>query len=427
MDKQFVTTSESPIVILEVRGNLRLKGTDELEVAVKSSDPNAVTIEQDGDTVTIRARSNLDINVPREAQVQVNEVRGETVLKGFQGELRVKEIHGNLTLRSIGPAMLDHVQGNLEVKNVEGSLEIQRVDGNATLRDVQGDLYVKTVHGNLQVYDVDGSVEANADGNISMNLDPTLSDHYSLSARGNIVCNVPEDASLELDIPKAGGRISINIPGVENGKNVKAPYKLTIGEGDAEMSLSAGGNIVLSGQMPELEMPDFEMEFESTFEGMGEAIGQQIEAQIEAQMQMLEEQLNTQIANMTMNLGASGLTPEQVERINQRAREASQRASERAEEKMRQAQERLERRMAATQQRMEQKARVAEARARRHDHHDRHGMGVGWPIPAIEPSGPAHEPVSDEERLTVLRLLEQKKISLEEAEALLTALEGKEG
>jgi hypothetical protein len=176
--------------------------------------------------------------------------------------------------------------------------------------------------------------------------------------------------------------------------------------------------------MPDFEIPDFDAEFERTFEGMGNAIGQQIEAQIEAQMQMMEEQLNAQISNMTMNLGASGLTPEQVERINQRAREASQRASERAEEKMRQAQERLERRMAATQQRMEQKARVAEARARRQEHRS---PGVGWPIAPVEPFSPLNEPVSDEERLTVLRLLEQKRITLEEAEALLSALEGKEG
>jgi hypothetical protein len=33
--------------------------------------------------------------------------------------------------------------------------------------------------------------------------------------------------------------------------------------------------------------------------------------------------------------------------------------------------------------------------------------------------------VSDEERLTILRMLEEKKISLEEAEKLLAALEGR--
>jgi DNA-binding transcriptional MerR regulator len=140
-------------------------------------------------------------------------------------------------------------------------------------------------------------------------------------------------------------------------------------------------------------------------------------------MQMLEEQLNTQISNLTMNLGAAGLSPEQIERIQRRAREASERAARRAEEKMRQAQERLERRLAATQQRMQQKARAAEAHAR----HREQRPGFGWQVAPVEPPSPVQEPVSDEERLTVLRLLEQKKITLEEAEALLAALEGKEG
>ncbi len=36
------------------------------------------------------------------------------------------------------------------------------------------------------------------------------------------------------------------------------------------------------------------------------------------------------------------------------------------------------------------------------------------------------EPVSEEERLIILRMLEQKKITMEQAEELLSALEGKE-
>jgi hypothetical protein len=45
----------------------------------------------------------------------------------------------------------------------------------------------------------------------------------------------------------------------------------------------------------------------------------------------------------------------------------------------------------------------------------------------LSPHGPAEsgEPVSDEERLTILRMLQEKKISLEEAEKLLAAIEGK--
>jgi hypothetical protein len=38
---------------------------------------------------------------------------------------------------------------------------------------------------------------------------------------------------------------------------------------------------------------------------------------------------------------------------------------------------------------------------------------------------PADQPISDEERLTNLRMLQEKKISLDDAEKLLSALEGK--
>ena len=49
------------------------------------------------------------------------------------------------------------------------------------------------------------------------------------------------------------------------------------------------------------------------------------------------------------------------------------------------------------------------------------------PSPMVPPPAPApvNEPVSDVERLAVLKMLESKKISLSEAEKLLAALEGK--
>ena len=46
------------------------------------------------------------------------------------------------------------------------------------------------------------------------------------------------------------------------------------------------------------------------------------------------------------------------------------------------------------------------------------------PVPPFPPR-PVSDPVSDEERLTILKMLQEKKISLQEAEKLLAALEGK--
>ncbi len=73
--------------------------------------------------------------------------------------------------------------------------------------------------------------------------------------------------------------------------------------------------------------------------------------------------------------------------------------------------------------------RRAEGKMRAHDRRMKsggvifRGAGVSPERPA-GPMPPADQPISDEERLTILRMLQEKKISLEDAEKLLSALEG---
>ena len=76
MEKQSVTTTESPTVILEIAGDLRLKGQDELEVVAKSDTPENLTLEAQDDQVTIRCSSNCNVRVPRETDIQIKAVHG---------------------------------------------------------------------------------------------------------------------------------------------------------------------------------------------------------------------------------------------------------------------------------------------------------------------------------------------------------------
>ncbi len=58
---------------------------------------------------------------------------------------------------------------------------------------------------------------------------------------------------------------------------------------------------------------------------------------------------------------------------------------------------------------------------------DRRRKGYGWqapPPPPVPPVPPRRNPVSDEERMMILRMVEQGKISVEQAEKLLAAMNG---
>jgi hypothetical protein len=167
-------------------------------------------------------------------------------------------------------------------------------------------------------------------------------------------------------------------------------------------------------------MQDLDVEIGEDLDSMANAITLQVTQQISAQMEMLEQQIETQLANLPGMIGTAGLSPEEAERINQRTRQASEQAAARAQEKIQRAQERLERKLESARRRAEMKARTAERAAR---DRRRRPETYDWSPPRPEPSGQA---VSDEERLMVLKMLEQQQITLEQAEQLLAALEGRQ-
>lgn len=423
MDKQFITTDASPTIVLTVHGDLRLKGSDELQVTAKPSSPEDLTMEQQNGTIHVVCRSDLILRVPCKASVQVENAYGDATIKALEGELDIATAYGNLSLRAVGSTTVKTVNGDLSAKDITGDLVVETVQGNATVKDVQGTLTVtKKINGDLKLEDIDGNVKAFTSGNCFLRLDPSPDTNYDLHADGDIFCRLTEDASATINVTKAS-QVLTSLPDAEASAPAIAPYTLTLGEGDANITLSAEGNVFLESYKPDAwdSIGNIDIEVGKEMEGITESIGQQIEAQIEAQMEMVEQQIEAQMASLTMRLGTFGMSEEGKQRLEDRARLVRDRATARAEERVRSAQVKLEQKMAAAQRRAEHRARSAERAAARRGH-PTWNFGAP-PVPPVPPE--PGEPVSEEERLMILRMLEQKKISLEEAEQLLASLEGK--
>jgi hypothetical protein len=421
MDKQFANTSASPRIILDISGDLRLKGQDDFEVVAKADSPEDLTLEARDDQVEIRCTSNCNVRVPRAASVEIHSAHGDAVIKGLDGNLSIDTVNGDLELRNVCVTHIGKVNGNLTAKNVDGDLSVDSTVGDLFARRVQGNFNVSgSISGNLNLTDIGGSAKASANGNIILRLDPSPGHEYEFNCTGNLFCRLSSDASVEISVPKAS-QVMVDLPGIHASAPVQTPYALTLGEGDAKITLSANGNVVLDTHAPEWDMEDFDIDTNAEVEGMADAVSQQINQQVESQVRMIEDQLNAQLSSLTMRLSAAKLTEDQARRIEDRAREASDRATERAQERVRRAQERMEQKMAAAQRKMEYRAQAMERASR----HGRHPVGLGvLTFPgAPKPPSPAGEPVKEEERLMILRMLEQKQITMDEAEKLLTALE----
>ncbi len=424
MDKHNFKTTENPQVTLKVHGDLTVKGIDESEVIFRAS-AEGLVVEHEVDRVSLEIPESCIVKVPYQSVVKIETAQGNLTVKALEGRLKIEQVNGDLTLRNVSSTSVGTINGNLTAKGLEGAFVCETINGNVFVRDVEDGFRVDDhIGGNLTMKGVEGGASATVRGNIDLRMDPAPNERYDFKAEGNIYCRMPDDASIKVHIEEAAG-ISIDFPELKETK-AEPPYDVTLGDGDAAVNFSAQGRVDLTSQDSDWgTFPDLNIEIDADINDMVGSITDQVSQQIDAQVQMMEQQLEAQLSHLEFSLGGIGMTEEQRQRVEERAREASVRAAERARERMRLAEEKLQRKVEAAQRKAERQARAHEHRAHR-DHGSR-SWNFTWPTPPTPPTPPSRtaEPASDEERLMILKMLEQKQISLEEAEELLSALEGK--
>lgn len=425
MEQKTILSSLTPQIFLdEVMGNLQLKGWDRQEVQLRA-DPEDLSIKEEEDVIHVSCKSDLAIRVPSGSAVHVGQAYGDTRFKLLEGPLAINQVNGNLVLRNVANVSIERVNGELITRQNNGDLFVEQVNGNANVRESTGDCTLKQVNGNLECHSIKGSIQAEVDGNARLKLYQLGGETYNVHADGNLYLDITNDASVFMKLSSESNLIRIYLPG--NPQTLRQDhYELTLGEGQATMELSASGTLSVSSVEDRWEGPgSFDESYEPLMglpEDFGERIASQVESQIEAQMEMMTRQMNEQLARMTAAFDRYGMSSEEADRLMDETRQKNDKIAAQAEEKMRRAQEKLEKKMETFQKRTQAQTEAAERRAKAAS---RRGWHFEWAPPPKPPTPVAKVDVSEEERLMILKMLEEKKISLDEAARLLEALEGK--
>ncbi|HEY6071909.1 MAG TPA: hypothetical protein VIV15_00600, partial [Anaerolineales bacterium] len=194
---------------------------------------------------------------------------------------------------------------------------------------------------------------------------PRPGNNYAVDAGDDVMLVLPAEADARLALD--GDEVVVNWPGIPSEEE-STSRTVTLGNGSANIVIHAGGEVRVSSQDKAQQSPD---EF-GNFAGM-----------------MIDW------SDFGAQLG---------ERISRRVQDATSRAARQAD----------------------RVARKAEAKARGAQGRGRVNMGRwDWNIDSssIVPPAP-REPVSEEERMAILKMLAEKKITAAQADELLAALEG---
>ncbi|MCX8062739.1 MAG: hypothetical protein N3D16_09155 [Anaerolineales bacterium] len=390
------------IQIEKVGGSLQIKGWMRSEVFVSSDDEQVELIEQEGG-IRIRTATDCVMRVPRAARLEIGQVAGNLRLKYLDNDLRIDQVGGSVVCRSLGNLTIGTVNGSLMAKDGLGSITCQQVGGSVIARHVLGDLELGKVNGNLDGRHLSASLRATVGGFCRAEWNVFNGREVILKVGGSAHCEISDALQPQLTL-RSGAR-EIHMIQLGEKKHIsEETYQFSIGEGLIPFDLQAEGKIVFIMRPPTLEE---EEDLETIFNEEVNQITEKVNLQFQTQMDALQQQMDRFSEQMGELTAAAAQREERSSQIH-----SGSGLTARLQEKMRRAQERMEQKLAEAHRRSEQKAKLSSIER----------IGFGRKREATSEKDATD--ILDEERLLILKMLEQKKITVAEAEKLLAALEG---
>ncbi len=367
--RTFETGPAPKIKIGNIGGGLRMRGREAESVEVQCGPGGNLKAESENGELTIACDVDCLIDVPLETSVDGQVIGGDASFRGFSGDVSVRTVGGSLNLRSVGAAAVETVGGRVTARQLAGALSVDRAGGGAVVDQIQGDVRLPSLGGDVRLSRAEGEVQITAGGDAKVSLSPQEDANSDVTAGGDLNCYVAENASVHITLI-AGGDVRLAVP--VDATDIPGGCEIQLGDSKAELKLNCGGDLILRTGADAEEVAAVDL---------GEAIAARVGAEIEAHMFDIEEGLT--------GLG-DRLQTFDSDKIGNKIRVSIEKA--------------------------QRKAAKAQRKAARH-------RRTATAIKSIDFGTSAGNGASEKERLMILRMLEEGKISVEEAETLLGALD----
>src|SRR5512139_657510 len=349
---RMISVGSSPKIIADaIGGDLSVVGWDGNEIMIKADD-DEMKLQQNEDEIRFSCDDDVSLRIPKASRLMFALISGDAAIRGVGGDIEIASISGDLSMRDVGAVAIGSIKSDLSLRGARGNLYVKSAEGDVSIRDVDGSITLESVADDLALRGAHGNIKVNVAEDVVVYLEPREDGSYQVTAGDDILMVLPTSANATVTMQ--GDEIDVQWPGVKNEPEA-TQRTVILGSGAAKINLNAGGDIRLTNQANAADSAD---EF-GNFAGL--------------------------------NFDWSGFG----ERISRQVQAATARATRNAEEAARRAE------------------RHAERQARRWGRTPPPGPWVdfgpkGMPTP---PSMPKSEPVAEEERMAILKMLQEKKIT----------------
>ncbi|GIK63319.1 MAG: hypothetical protein BroJett018_11130 [Chloroflexota bacterium] len=439
------TGAITEIIFEQVGGDLVIQGHSGLGFQIDGDDPEIH--QNESGAVFINCGGDCTAAVPDGISVKVISVGGDGKVTHVTGEVLLDQIGGDLVLRHVtGQATLGNVGGDLSIRHVTGTLTIgsigsdldvkhctgeilvsnigsdvvfKNINGNLNLENVGSDLLVQSVNGDLKVEEVGSDLSitdlkgscycpsVHSDIVLTLAFDPEKT--YLFGAEGDIVCMVIPGTHARFVLPSD---VEVECDEIEDAayQRDNTGQLVLVGDGGAEIQITEAESFNL---VPEERSSkrgfsinvDFDNDVDEMVNNIENTINQSLRGLGERLEQQTQQAVNAATNFSTGFFSNSKNWSAKAEAMARRAREQAERAREQAE--------RLQERAQRRQERFAEQSRERQERFQQRFEGGQKAKRTGeW------------EPVSQQERLVILEMLQNGSITVDQAEQLLKTLEG---
>ncbi len=160
--------------------------------------------------IAVSAEEDLCLKVPFTAKVEVVKAGADLVVRDLKTSVVVRECMGDVILRHCDSADLGIVQGDLKIRDLGGDLKAQKISRDAKLRHVLGAVELDA-GGDVRIEQPAAQVQIRAGGDASIAVLPKPGSENSIVAHGDLRCYLPSGASVVVE-GKAGGDSFVRLP-----------------------------------------------------------------------------------------------------------------------------------------------------------------------------------------------------------------------
>jgi hypothetical protein len=228
-------------VLVKCSSDLSVEGNEESTLVVIVDQGDSLRMREENGVYRIQSETDCRLLLPTTAMVTVEKTGGDGQLKNLKSRVVIGKIGGDLKLDSINGASVESIGGDCHIYAAVGAVELARLGGSLTA-DGGESLLASGVGGDAHIYNFTGKIEVTAGDEVSIQLSQTNVPEIRVRSGSEIELYLPENANCQLDLKSGGESITVHAGGQEvelEGREFSVP----LGSGGAMVSLTAGDSI----------------------------------------------------------------------------------------------------------------------------------------------------------------------------------------